>query len=87
LTVEAVVRKCFAIMRALVKGYFWTSRVTSWKFPGSEPLQPDFDLREPVDIVPECCHQFLMDLFRSPSFQPEKLDEESSVLFRHSWIS
>jgi hypothetical protein len=53
LTAGAVVRKYFAIMRALAKGYFWrntstcgpkvrgrppTRRVTAWKIPNSEPL-------------------------------------------------
>jgi hypothetical protein len=53
------------------------------KIPGFEPLQPGFDLRQPVGIVPEYARQLLVALFRSLSFQLEKLDDKSLFLFLH----
>jgi hypothetical protein len=53
------------------------------KDPGSESLQPGFDLRQLVSIILECVYQLVMDLFRSPSFHPEKPDGKSLFLFLH----
>jgi hypothetical protein len=39
-----------------------------------------FDLRQPVGVVHECAHQFLMDRFQCLSFYPEKLDDKSFFL-------
>jgi hypothetical protein len=93
-----VVRKYFAIARALANGYFWRNasdcRPTvkggpgPWKVPAGEIaafklLKPNFDLAPPASIVAECARQSLVDPFCAPSFDPELFDHESLVLLVH----